>query len=112
MKQDKVWHVEKHREMWNDIADEIENAKRVLEITVTKIDWCISRNTYPTQACFACAYCGNRDCEDGCLFNWTTGGEFTSCTDGYYRDCKQAETWQEQAALARKIANLPVREEV
>lgn len=109
-KHSKKWYVKFHRHMWNDIAEEIKNSKSVLRISVLKMDWCISHNIYPLGACFACEYCGNRDCEVGCPFNWAPGEEFTRCGNGLYKKCKMANTWQEQYELAREIANLPVRE--
>lgn len=104
--------VKYHREMWNWIADEIEKEGIVLDVPVLKMNWCDTHNTHPIFSCFACAYCGYKPCECGCLFDWGSGCDFTSCGRGYYRECDCAKTWQEQAELARKIANLSVREEV
>lgn len=104
--------VKYHREMWNWIADEVEKEGIVLRVPVLEKNWCDTHNTHPTLSCFACTYCGFKLCEDGCLFDWGSGCDFTICGRGYYGECVRAKTWQEQAELARKIANLPVREEV
>lgn len=112
---DKEWYVQMHRQMWNDIADEIERKKSVLYIPGLKGIWCFGRMEHsPLSNCFACEYAGSLtfcNCERNCLFNWAEGNKFTNCLKGgYYEKCKEANTWEEQAALARKIANLPVRE--
>lgn len=115
---DKQWYVDNHRKMWNWIADEIEGKKKCVNILKFKTKYCLRvvrlhYSDIPRSYCFACEYCDQmRFCRAGCLFNWGEGPQFVCCVDGYYDECKYAETWQEQAALARKIANLPVREDV
>ena len=107
--------VKYHREMWKDIADEIERGRKQLDIDILKVRWCVEHHRNPSSYCFACEYCDynyGSYCERGCLFNWGEGPDFVHCTDGYYKKCRSAETWREQAELARKIASLPVREDV
>lgn len=106
--------VKYHREMWNDIADEIESCKRTFYIPTLKDRWCAEHELDPIASCFACEYNEqfNGFCCDHCLFNQTEMGPLESCCEGYYARCLYAKAWQEQAELARKIANLPVREGV
>lgn len=100
--------------MWNWIADEIEKEQMLHNIEILKTRWCTKHRVSPFMHCFACEYCGDRECKAGCLFNWDETDSFIVCggVKGYYFRCNVADIWQEQAALARKIANLPVREEV
>ena len=115
MEHDKQWYVEQHRAMWNWIADKIEATRKLCIVAELKYDWCEFHSLSPEAFCFACEYKSSRKegfCCRGCLFNWGNSFEFVHCMEGYYERCRLAKTWQEQARLARKIANLPVREEV
>lgn len=106
--------VKYHREMWNWIADTIETDMRLHSISYLKSSWCSAYGISIEMDCFACEYdsrCGIHPCKN-CLFNWGDTKDFTPCSCGYFKQCLCAKTWQEQAKLARKIANLPVREEV
>lgn len=109
---DKAWYVEQHRAMWNWIADTIERDKGLLFIGNVESQWCSDHSVYPKLDSFPCEYDKKfgGDCKH-CLFKW---GELPGigCADGYWILCCEAETWREQAEIARKIANLPVREEV
>lgn len=120
---DKQWYVDQHRAMWHWIADQIEVHKKVCHIGMLKKDYLdlvlkFSEWEYPSFGCFACEYACNNSCDircvDRCLFHWSDDKKFVRCDDesGFYRRLREASTWQEQAALARKIANLPVREDV
>ena len=111
---DKQWYVDQHRAMWNWIADQIEKRKQIQDILILKSDWCKSNDVNVKGNCFACQYSYDEDknCDDGCLFNWSDSDDFVSCFDSYYLECHCVFLWQKQAALARKIANLPVREDV
>lgn len=116
----KEWYVQMHREMWNSIADEIERKKRVLYVPGLKEQWLYDRGMSIFMDCFACEFAVNKnekfhvlqDCQTGCLFTWGDDCEFVKCMNGYYKSCLTPTNWMEQAALARKIENLSVRENV
>lgn len=113
MEHDKQWYVEQHRAMWNWIADCIEDTKTLYRITDLKEKWCKEHGFCIQFECFACEYDSQFDnnCKH-CLFDWGKRLTWTGCTSGYLMDIWKAKTWKERAELARKIANLPVREEV
>ena len=120
------WFIQKHREMWNWIADQILERKILLDIAEAKLTWCLEIGLAPISGCFACeckyaiheacSRCEYAYCRKGCLFNWVESSEnFVSCIgrkSSLYVRCTNARTYRKQAELARKIANLPVREEV
>ena len=114
MKHDKQWYVDQHRKMWNWIADQIEvNQDVCLDITELKSEYCNLHSLFPMLGCFACEYKTGRGlCRESCLFSWGESPKFVHCLDGYYGQVEHKDDWREQAALARKIANLPVREDV
>lgn len=112
MEHSKEWYVQKHREMWNWIADQIENEKRVSDIDALKSKWCSEHNISAYNDCLACEYNTEGYCRTGCLFTWGECFPFVHCVAGYYGECYRCKDWLEQAELARKIANLPVREDV
>ena len=106
--------VKYHRAMWNWIADEVERCKQTSHISILKRIWCKEHEMNPIASCFACEYDAQfhgHPCSH-CLFNRKETVPWASCCEGYYGKILYAETWRERAKLARKIANLPVREEV
>lgn len=117
---DKQWYVDQHRAMWNWIADRIESEQEIcIDIPSLKDEYCnLHWNEFgflPVDGCFACEYksvSGKHLCRDSCLFSWGESHKFVHCLDGYYEGLNRCRSWREQAALARKIANLPVREDV
>lgn len=110
MKLTKQQAIEGHRKMWNWIADEIEKRKKVLDITKAKRIYCANKKLYLKYNSFCCdysdAFCNN------CPLEY---GENNSCynlkRNGLRDMVYKAATWQEQAELARKIANLPKRKD-
>lgn len=68
MEHSKEWYVQKHREMWNWIADQIENEKRVSDIDALKSKWCSEHNISAYNDCLACEYNTEGYCRTGCLF--------------------------------------------
>lgn len=105
--------IAEHRKMWNWIADDIERLKTVCKITVLKSDY-FMKSKFKNEAilswCFLCEYSyRNKGCES-CPVNSPTKG--TGCLNGLYYLVCRSETWQEQATLARQIANLPERTDV
>lgn len=109
--------IEEHRKMWNWIADKIERFERVVSISEYKRMYCYSFGMNDIlSSCFMCEYT-NAICRK-CPLDWgNKEGVYAKCLDKYmfgdgmgiYELCKNAETWQEQAKLARQIANLPER---
>lgn len=104
-----------HRKMWNWIADETEKRKHI----VLKSDY-FKENDIPEdvfERCYCCEYGGQ---ESGrytgitkcsyCPIDWGVD----NCEEGYsaYSGWTYCDDWQSAAKYARKIANLPAREEV
>lgn len=111
--------IEGHRKMYNDMADEIEQSKKLINVGYFKMEYCKkNRCTLIHNYCFACEY-SKGDCID-CPIEWESSVDELMCLDkekyeddhGYYSLLCDAIDWQEQAALARKIANLPERTDV
>lgn len=110
--------IAEHRKMWNWIADQIETLKFTLDIYGYKKEYCSINGCYwISNWCFLCEYTNN-DC-NLCPLEWGKSipyqceGEIgDQCNQGLWWKCLKAETWQEQAALARQIANLPERTDV
>lgn len=115
---DKQWYVDHHRKMWNWIADVIIASGSTVDIFELKGRYCNAKGQYYIKFnCFACEYTlgkrGGLNCSS-CLFYWSELKKQYGCEakDSLYHKCLNASSWKEQAELARKIANLPVREEV
>lgn len=111
MKLTKQQVIEGHRKMWNWIADEIEKEKEVLNISNLKRIYCGYNDLHLLANCFCCEYNKNVCRCNQCPLTW---GEFNTCCSsnkltGMYDRVVNALTWQEQAELARQIANLPER---
>lgn len=105
--------VKLHREMWNWIANEIYQRKKVCEIWDLKHEY-LKYNNYSNirSHCFCCEYVAQSEkaeCSKLCPFNWARHRNFVYCVDGYYLKCENASDWISQYKLAIKIANLPVR---
>lgn len=113
---DKRWYVDQHRKMWNWIADQIEKEQSIQDIFYLKRAFCMAIGEDPKCCCFSCQYDseypGEPPCKH-CLFDFGGFSWAVSCEDpiSVYCKCLYSETWEEQAELARKIANLPVRED-
>lgn len=117
--------IELHRNMWNWIADRIEKLKIVVNIYYYKKEYCdINKYYFILHKCFCCEY-ASRKCYVGymcqmCPLDWESKTNYMMCENaesendykGLYALCCKAESWQEQAALARQIANLPERTDV
>lgn len=113
--------IELHRDMWNCIADEIERSKKVLDIFGLKRRYCKTAGFGRVMFnCFLCEYAGHvaesyANMCSYCPLEWESKFNEFMCEhninagDGLWLKCCDAETWQEQAALARQIANLPER---
>ena len=111
--------ISEHRKMWNWIADRIEEEKEYQDIEDLKIEYCDREGFDDIENnCFCCEYT-NCVCEF-CPIEWESEAGDYMCLDQYKeKDCKglymlcfDELDWKEQAKLARKIANLPERENV
>lgn len=114
------------RKEWNYIADVIERVKKVIDVSSYKFEYCYENKFYVVKNdCFLCEYVRNGSFDwkcDKCPIEWPSNFGGFPCEGECWEDnkerfglwwkCKNAETWQEQAALARQIANLPERKDV
>ena len=134
--------IRRHRLFWNYIADQIEEQEEVpwnyKEEAFEHFGW---HNGAMFSYCWACYYCQMKDCEmvddadaekrkswgncHNCLFDWYDRGDkpwdekySNYCDDGItlysrFRALKLSNNnWKEAARIARKIANMQVREDV
>lgn len=101
--------VKKHRAMWGWIAEQIESRKRVRCIPNLKHEFCQNNGDDPELGCYCCEYANERSGGCGaCPLEWPGGG----CADGgLYIDVVDADNWKVQARIARRIAELPERDE-
>lgn len=119
--------IAEHRKMWNWIAGFIENSKTISDIDGLKEIYCkrVEKECEILHNCFLCEYTsfvsfGVKYCScDECPIKWESESNKFMCErkrnvtgDGLWIKCRDAETWQEQDALARQIANLPERTDV
>lgn len=119
--------IAEHRKMWNWIAKKIEELKIVVDIYDYKKEYLYINKYYILwNKCFCCEY-ALRNCYTDislicqmCPLDWKSKANNVMCEnakyeedyEGLYSLCCKAKTWQEQAALARQIAELPEREDV
>lgn len=111
--------IEEHRKMWSWIADTIEILEMVFEIYMLKdlyLGTLKKMTIYPAESCFLCEYSREQLNKTGngvtCDYCPVVAPKTAGCLGGLYYAVCEAETWKEQAALARKIANLPERTDV
>lgn len=111
--------IAEHRKMWNWIADQIEIFKTVFSIDILKdlyLGTFKGMLIFPVESCFICEYARKKrnemDCGVSCDYCPVTRANGGGCLGGLYYAVCIAETWHEQAALARQIANLPERTDV
>lgn len=111
--------ISKHRKMWNWIADRIEEEKEYQHINVLKKEYCEGKGFYyVTSNCFCCEY--TKYICDYCPIEWKSEVEDFMCMQKYEEDddeglyalCCNELDWEEQAKLARQIANLPERQDL
>lgn len=107
-----------HRKMWNWIANRIEEEQMYQDIADLKKEYCNQNNVFIRNDCFCCEY--TKYICDYCPIEWKSEVEYFMCLDKYedndykglYGLCCDESDWKEQAELARKIANLPERQDV
>lgn len=116
--------IRKHRDMWNWIADRIEERKRIVGVDELKREYVEQHNESVEYNCYMCEYC--IDMLEGqdwrvrckyCPLNWESDGDedgLYQCLDnndemGLYGKVRKAYVtmaWEEQYELCKKIANL------
>ena len=111
--------IAEHRKMWNWIADQMGIFKTVFDIYTLKdlyLETFKQMSIYPVDSCFLCEYARKERYKKHygitCDYCPITRADGDGCLGGLYYAVCRAETWQEQAALARQIANLPERTDV
>lgn len=112
--------ISEHRKMWNWIADEIEKEKRYQYIEGLKKEYCDREGYYIRNNCFCCEYTYTKYICDYCPIEWKSEVEDFMCIQKYEEDddeglyalCCNERDWEEQAKLARQIANLPERQDL
>lgn len=104
--------IEGHRKMWNWIADEIERQKRIRCIPLLKQCYCYENKLTLIADCFCCEYNNNYEKCPKCPLDWGETSHCCSNGESLYHRILWNESWQEQADLARQIANLPERKDV
>lgn len=111
------------RRMWHDMYEHIMDEEKRIHVPTYKRDWCINNGVRFLNNCPLCQYA----CEENnhqqicraCPIEWGSRASAYYCerisnidTTGYglWLKCRDAYTWQEQAALAKQISELPERE--
>ena len=102
--------VDKHRQLWNWIADETKKIKK----PASKHANPMVQEDHPDNDCYMCEYVGKSSCEN-CPLQW--GNKQQGCCDNhsspYYRWVREKNlmTFSDASNLARQIANLPLKPE-
>ncbi len=105
--------IEGHRKMWNWIADKIEREKTICNIPDLKKIYCRENNLFLRRHCFCCEYKDDTDWRcDTCPVDWIKTKHCCDNEKSLYSLVIDAFIWQEQAELARQIANLPEKIDV
>lgn len=112
MKLTKQQAIEGHRKMWNWIADEIERERCIYDIAVLKQCYCYEIGLTLISNCFCCEYNKRSNQCSKCPLDWIETKCCSSNEESLYMRVTIADTWQEQADLARQIANLLERKDV
>lgn len=123
--------IQLHRDLWNEIADMIDNEEITLD-EVTNAHLLKSRvlkqlgiNRHITSNCPACEYGSYMNDDDDicatpcdyCPIQWPSNVNHYMCIDverddglGFYSEFEYCYTLKDASTLARRIANLPVNE--
>lgn len=106
--------IAEHRKMWRWIAEEIESKKKYLNISDIKYQYfsILKMKIFPIDMCFLCQYANEKLEHFPCRHCPVEYPDGIGCLGGLYYKVNRADTWQEQAALARQIAELPEREDI
>lgn len=111
MKLTKQQAIEGRRKMWNWIADEIKKEKCICNIVILKIRYCKQNSLDLFCNCFCCEYTASKHSDDCslCPLDWLITKTCYHDKNSLFNRVVSCTTWQEQADLARQIANLPER---
>lgn len=102
--------IAEHRKMWNWIAEQIERKMKYLSISGLKDKYYFMlEKTWTVEKCYLCQYANEQYTSSPCDHCPVEKPDGVGCLGGLYYAVNRAETWQEQASLARQIANLPER---
>lgn len=103
-----------HRKMWNWIADEIERRKCICNIAEWKRRYCNENSLDLLCNCFCCEYTDSKHNDDCslCPLDWGITKTCNHSKQSLFKRVLSCTTWQEQADLAKQIANLPERKDV
>lgn len=111
------------RRMWRDMYDHIMKEERRVHVPTFKNEWCSDRGINFLHDCPLCQYAIERGeyshmC-NSCPIEWGSAAGTYHCErvsnidytgNGLWLKCRNAYAWQEQAALAKQISELPERE--
>lgn len=112
--------IRKHREMWNWIADRINERKQLVDVDGLKQDYIEQHNESIFCGCYLCQYCADRVGDHTherckyCPLDWESDGDedglYQCLVDhgemGLYEEAGRIVSWEEQYILCKKIANL------
>lgn len=108
--------------MWRDMHEYIIKEERCVHVPTFKNVWCRDRGLNFLHDCPLCQYAWEENdvmpmC-DSCPIEWGSTARAFYCENvnnvdftgkGLWLRCKNAKTWQEQAAIAKQISELPER---
>lgn len=113
--------IEGHRKMWRWIAEQIEKQGVVGNIFELKEKWCEKNGYVLERDCFCCEYVNenrndSRRCDDWCPLMWGKSANdgcmiIDNHHGGLYHQILFCEDYEEGVILARKIAELPEKQE-
>lgn len=109
--------------MWYDMHEHIMKEEKRVHVPTYKSEWCINKGVRFLHDCPLCQYASeendNQHMCRSCPIEWGSTARTFYCEQisnvdfagkGLWLRCKNAKTWQEQAALAKQISELPERE--
>lgn len=116
--------IRKHRDMWNWIAERIQERKQLVDVDELKREYIDQHNESVLYNCYLCNYCVDMletkywkvRCRY-CPLYWESDGDedgLYQCLDnheeyglyGKVRKVRSTMVWEEQYELCKKIANL------
>lgn len=114
--------IQKHRELWNWIADETERRQDCVSKKEYFENIGVGRNEVPLNNCYCCEYAHNQTntfgatkCESCPIWSFDKPCESTFESDNLpydlWRCAYESGAWEKAAKYARIIANLPERSE-
>ena len=101
--------VKKHRAMWRWIAEQIESQKKRLCIPRLKDIYCQVNRDKIFLNCYCCEYASMKI--KGCKDCPIASPGWDCASGGLYTQVVDETNWKVQARIARRIAELPERDE-